>query len=76
VSDRPAGGTAGAGAEEPGPPTPAPDPAAEIARLHQEAMAAGRSTYRDPATGYQVFTAAFLYEREWCCGSLCRHCPY
>jgi hypothetical protein len=39
-------------------------------------MVAGRSTYRDPVTGYQVFTAAFLFEREWCCGTHCRHCPY
>jgi len=48
----------------------------EIARRHREAMVEGRSTYRDPTTGYQVFTAAFLFEREWCCGTHCRHCPY
>jgi hypothetical protein len=80
VSDEP-GGTAEGPEPEPEPaaepgPEPVPDPKAEIARLHREAMQAGRSTYRDPATGYQVFTAAFLYERGWCCGSLCRHCPY
>jgi hypothetical protein len=55
---------------------PARDLAVEIARRHREAMVEGRSTYRDPTTGYQVFTAAFLFEREWCCGTQCRHCPY
>ena len=43
---------------------------------HRHAMAAGESTYRDPATGLQVLTAAFLAERGSCCGSGCRHCPY
>ena len=43
---------------------------------HAAAVAAGRDTYRDPATGFQVLTAAFLIERGTCCDSGCRHCPY
>ena len=48
----------------------------EILARHGEAVAHGRTTYRDPATGYSVFTAAFLAERGYCCDSGCRHCPY
>lgn len=43
---------------------------------HDEAEAAGRERYLDPATGFWVFTAAFLRARGHCCGSDCRHCPY
>jgi len=39
-------------------------------------MAAGRPTYRDPATGYIVMTAGQLAARGICCGSGCRHCPW
>lgn len=48
----------------------------EIRRRHDAAVAAGAQTYADPATGYQVFTAAYLLDRGYCCGSGCRHCPY
>lgn len=44
--------------------------------LHAAAVAAGVPVYRDPATGYSVFTAAFLADRGYCCESGCRHCPY
>ncbi|OXB68283.1 UNVERIFIED_CONTAM: hypothetical protein H355_007060, partial [Colinus virginianus] len=38
---------------------------------------AGRLTYVDPATGYQVFTEVAHLQRGKCCGSACRHqCPY
>uniref|UniRef100_A0A803XM82 Chromosome 1 open reading frame 53 n=1 Tax=Meleagris gallopavo TaxID=9103 RepID=A0A803XM82_MELGA len=40
------------------------------------ACAAGRQTYVDPATGYQVLTEAAHLRRGKCCGSACRHCPY
>jgi len=43
---------------------------------HAAAVAAAVPVYRDPATGNSVFTAAFLAEREYCCASGCRHCPY
>jgi hypothetical protein len=49
---------------------------AEILARHTEAMAAERDTYVDPATGYQVWTARFLWERGYCCETGCRHCPW
>lgn len=48
----------------------------EIRRRHDAALAAGAPAYTDPASGYQVFTAAYLLDRGYCCDSLCRHCPY
>jgi hypothetical protein len=48
----------------------------EIVARHAAAVAAGDSTYADPATGLIVFTAAFLAERGYCCESGCRHCPF
>jgi hypothetical protein len=47
-----------------------------ITELHARACRDGRPTYADPATGYAVFTAAYLRGRGACCGSGCRHCPY
>ena len=47
-----------------------------IIRAHDEAVARGDDGYVDPETGLYVMTAAFLEEREYCCGSGCRHCPY
>ncbi|CAN5749583.1 hypothetical protein BH23ACT2_BH23ACT2_00160 [soil metagenome] len=48
----------------------------EILTRHERAIAAGLSTYLDPATGYSVMTARYLAERGYCCGSGCRHCPW
>jgi hypothetical protein len=48
----------------------------EILRRHAAALAGGEPTYVDPATGYSVFTARFLWERGVCCETGCRHCPY
>lgn len=48
----------------------------EILRRHIDAMARGRDQYFDPATGYLVFTAQYLWRRDFCCGTGCRHCPY
>jgi hypothetical protein len=50
------------------------DPAIE--RAHAEAIERGDDTYLDPATGYEVLTAAFLLARGHCCDNGCRHCPY
>ena len=47
-----------------------------IDAVHAAACAAGEKTYRDPKTGYQVFTAVGLKARGTCCGSRCRHCPF
>ena len=44
--------------------------------LHEAACARGENTYRDPETGYTVFTAIAHLARGKCCGSGCRHCPY
>lgn len=44
--------------------------------LHEAACARGEATYRDPATGYSVFTRVAHLARGKCCGSACRHCPY
>lgn len=44
--------------------------------LHEAACARGEATYRDPATGYTVFTRLAHLKRGKCCGSACRHCPY
>ena len=43
---------------------------------HDAAVASGRSSYLDPSTRLMVFTAKFLADRNYCCGSGCRHCPY
>ena len=48
----------------------------EIGRRHAAAMAAHRPVYQDPQSGLAVFTARFLADRGYCCGSGCRHCPY
>jgi ATP-binding cassette subfamily B (MDR/TAP) protein 1 len=47
-----------------------------IDELHLEACKEGRSTYIDPATGYQVLTSDTLLGQGKCCGNSCRHCPY
>ncbi|MDP4649222.1 MAG: DUF5522 domain-containing protein [Ilumatobacteraceae bacterium] len=44
--------------------------------LHREAITRRRPTYRDPLSGYSVFTAKFLADRGYCCASGCRHCPF
>lgn len=49
---------------------------AEIMALHAAAVASSVPVYRDPASGFTVFTARFLADRGYCCESGCRHCPY
>ncbi len=48
----------------------------EIVAAHRAALARGEPGYLDPETGLFVLTAAELVERQQCCGSGCRHCPY
>lgn len=43
---------------------------------HDKAVDAGKNFYIDPETGYKVLTAQFLFDRGYCCGNGCRHCPY
>jgi ATP-binding cassette subfamily B (MDR/TAP) protein 1 len=47
-----------------------------IEELHRAACDAGRDTYIDPASGYQVLTSKALLKQGACCGNSCRHCPY
>jgi len=44
--------------------------------LHERAYEAGELSYKDPVTGYSVFTSLAHTKRGYCCGSGCRHCPY
>jgi hypothetical protein len=48
----------------------------QILLRHGEAVVAGHPTYKDPASGLSVLTAAFLAGRGYCCKSGCRHCPF
>lgn len=43
---------------------------------HEAAVAQGKDFYTDPDTGYVVMTALYLTRRGYCCGNICRHCPY
>lgn len=47
-----------------------------IMSLHRDAISRKRPSYRDPVSGYSVFTAKFLADRAYCCASGCRHCPF
>ncbi|XP_059922734.1 uncharacterized protein C1orf53 homolog isoform X2 [Gadus macrocephalus] len=47
-----------------------------IHKAHREACEAEQQLYRDPSTGYKVFTEHAHLRRGACCGSACRHCPY
>lgn len=43
---------------------------------HDRAVADGRDFYTDPDTGLMVMTRLYLQRRGYCCGNVCRHCPY
>lgn len=43
---------------------------------HDHAVAGGRDFYTDPDTGLLVMTRLYLQRRGYCCGNVCRHCPY
>ncbi|WP_363228082.1 DUF5522 domain-containing protein [Bdellovibrio sp. ArHS] len=47
-----------------------------IDELHRKACEEGKDTYKDPETGYLVFTEIYHQRRGSCCNSGCRHCPY
>ena len=44
--------------------------------LHEEACMNKADFYKDPTTGYSVYTEYAIKKRGKCCGSGCRHCPY
>ena len=48
----------------------------EILAAHARAIELDTYGYRDPETGLFVFTAAYLWDRGYCCDTGCRHCPY
>ena len=48
----------------------------EIEDAHTTACSNKQNTYKDPATGYTVFTEYAHIKRGTCCGNICRHCPY
>jgi len=45
-------------------------------KVHDEACQAQSEVYKDPKTGYNVYTEFAHKKRGKCCGSGCRHCPY
>ncbi|MEI8056274.1 MAG: DUF5522 domain-containing protein [Actinomycetes bacterium] len=47
-----------------------------ILAAHDAALEHGDDGYLDPGTGWWVFSAGYLADRETCCNSGCRHCPY
>jgi len=49
---------------------------ADIEDAHRIAVEAGKLQYKDPATGYDVFTQIASEQRGYCCGSGCRHCVW
>ena len=48
----------------------------EILTAHADAVARGKSLYRDPGSGLFVMTAPYLWGRGYCCYTGCRHCPW
>lgn len=42
--------------------------------MKDEPLIEGRDFYLEH--GYLVFTASYLLQKDRCCGSGCRHCPY
>lgn len=48
----------------------------DVEECYNLAVAAEKTNYKDPLTGYQCFTEAGLRTRGTCCGNRCRHCPF
>ena len=55
---------------------PGCDRIVEIEELHARAVGEGQLQYKDPVSGYQVYTQLASIQRGYCCGSGCRHCVY
>lgn len=49
---------------------------AEILALHAASLDSGALGYLDPESGLFVLNAQFLADRQRCCHTGCRHCPY
>lgn len=54
------------------------DAAAGVAAVaaHRRAVAGGVDGYVDPSTGLFCFTAAYHWDKGYCCALGCRHCPW
>ncbi len=48
----------------------------DIEDIHKQAISTKSNTYKDPPTGFTVFTEYAHLKRGKCCGNICRHCPY
>lgn len=46
------------------------------AALHAASLDSGALGYLDPESGLFVLNAQFLADRQRCCHTGCRHCPY
>ncbi len=55
---------------------PVMNPNDQQTRAHDDAVRRGQDRYTDPETGARVFTELFHHRRGFCCGSMCRHCPF
>jgi hypothetical protein len=47
-----------------------------IIAAHEAAVDSRQAGYADPQTGLFVMTARYHWERNSCCDSGCRHCPF
>ena len=60
---------------DPAPSIPPPLPS-DIEEIHRTACQQQQRSYKDPSTGFSVFTELAHLDRGKCCGSRCRHCPF
>ncbi|KAI9294987.1 hypothetical protein K502DRAFT_365355 [Neoconidiobolus thromboides FSU 785] len=44
--------------------------------VYSKAIKQNKDYYKDPETGYLVFTDLYHLKRGNCCGNRCRHCPF
>lgn len=47
-----------------------------VIAAHERSIELDTYGYRDPQSGLLVFSAKYLWDREYCCDTGCRHCPY
>lgn len=45
-------------------------------KMQSEAIKKDEFYYVDPISGFEVFTAKYLSERDYSCGNGCGHCPH
>lgn len=47
-----------------------------VIAAHERSIEMDTYGYRDPISGLLVFSAKYLWDRDYCCETGCRHCPY